>query len=76
MMSRVRPSLSFRVRYEGRAQTFDRRPLKEAETDNVKRPIHYMVARTLSLFRGRWEVPPPPAKLPDPKPTSRAAPDR
>jgi hypothetical protein len=57
-MSRTRPSLRFRIRYEGRVQIFDRRPLRETEAERGKSPIHYIVARTLSRFRlGR---PPPP----------------
>ena len=55
-MSRIRSSLSFRVRYEGRVQTFDRRPLKEAQADEARSSIRYMVARTLSPFRAVWKI--------------------
>ena len=55
-MGPSRTSLSFRVRYEGRVQTFDRRPLKEAQAEEAKGLIRFMVARTLSPFRPRWEI--------------------
>ena len=70
-MRAPKPSLSFRVRYEGRVQTFDRRPRKEREAERVKIPIHYIVGHTLSKFRARVESPGAPLIA-----TSAAAPGR
>jgi hypothetical protein len=50
-MRASKPSLRFRIRYEGRVQTFDRRPRKEREAERVKTPFHYIVGHTLSKFR-------------------------
>jgi hypothetical protein len=71
-MRAPKPSLSFRVRYEGRVQTFDRRPRKEREAERVKTPFHYIVAHTLSKFRLKTEAPPP-AVGAAPPPTSAVA---
>jgi hypothetical protein len=58
-MSRSNLPLKYRVRYEGLVQTFDRRPLKEIESDPVDSPIRRMVAITLSRFRiGQGKKPP------------------
>jgi hypothetical protein len=63
----TRPSLSFRVRYEGKVQTFDRRPLKEKEAEQARTSIRYMVAHSLSPFRKKL------AKLEAPTPEIPAA---
>lgn len=63
-MSRTRSTLSFRIRYEGRVQTFDRRPLKETLADESRSSIRYIVARTLSPFRAKWEISPTPSPAP------------
>jgi hypothetical protein len=56
-MRAPKPSLRFRIRYEGRVQTFDRRPRKEIQAEEVKTPFHYTVGHTLSKFRLRIEEP-------------------
>ena len=65
----TRPSLSFRVRYEGRVHVFDRRSVDEKEAEEARISIRYMVAHSLSPFRKKVEkmieevpIPLPPAK--------------
>jgi hypothetical protein len=51
-MSRQTISLKSRVRYEGRAQVFDRRPTKGADLEKLPDPLWYTVSQTLhSKFR-------------------------
>ena len=59
----TRPSLSFRVRYEGKVKVFDRRSQKELEAEEAKTAIHYIVAHTLSPFRKKTPTPPPPKPM-------------
>lgn len=51
-MSRQTISLKSRVRYEGRAQIFDRRPTKGADLEKLPDPLWYTVSQVLrSKFR-------------------------
>jgi len=51
-MSRQTLSLKFRVRYEGRAQTFDRRPTIGADLEKLPDPVWRTVGLVLrSKFR-------------------------
>jgi len=46
-MSRHTLSLKTRVRYEGRAQTIDRRATKGADLERLPNPLWYMVGQAL-----------------------------
>ena len=51
-MSRHTVPLKFRVRYEGRVQTFDRRATKGADLEKLPDPLWYTVGQVLrSKFR-------------------------
>jgi hypothetical protein len=57
-MSRRNISLKSRVRYEGRAQIFDRRPTQGADLEKMPNPIWYTVGQVLrknfrKIVRGR-----------------------
>ena len=70
-MNQRRSSLSFRVRYEGRVQTIDRRPPPEP----YRASIRYIVARTLSPFRAKWHLQTSEAKPTEETPLPVAQPD-
>jgi hypothetical protein len=55
-MSRQFISLKTRVRYEGRAQTIDRRATKGADLEKLPNPLWYMIGQTL---RGKFRKPLP-----------------
>jgi len=46
-MSRHTLSLRTRVRYEGRAQTIDRRATKGADLERLPNPLWYMIGQAL-----------------------------
>ncbi len=51
-MSRRSISLKSRIRYDGRVQTFDRRPTRGADLEKLPNPIWYTVGQVLrSKFR-------------------------
>ena len=51
-MSRRTISLKSRVRYEGRVQTFDRRPTQGADLEKIPNPLWYTISQVLrSNFR-------------------------
>ena len=62
-MNHRRSSLSFRVRYEGRVRDTDRRPVAKTKPAS----LHYIVARTLSPFRAKWQL-----KTDEPVPAAKA----
>ncbi len=51
-MSRRSISLKSRIRYDGRVQTFDRRPTRGADLEKLPNPIWHTVGQVLrSKFR-------------------------
>ena len=51
-MSRQSISLKSRIRYDGRVQTFDRRPTQGADLEKLPNPIWHTVGQVLrSKFR-------------------------
>jgi hypothetical protein len=70
-MDRSPIRLKLRVRYEGLAQTFDRRPVKEAEAEKFLGPVH----RTMGLLlrRQTWAAVRNLTKSPVPSPNGASA---